>query len=74
MRSAELAETALSIKNMTFDEEDSWTTFEVIENGELGTGRRVLTSPVWHLEFKFAISILMRMLLTSIPPKQHRLP
>lgn len=37
MRSAELAETALSMKNVTFDVDDLWTTFEVIENGELGT-------------------------------------
>lgn len=42
MTSAELAETALGMKNVTFAEEDSWTTFEVIENGELGTGNRVL--------------------------------
>uniref|UniRef100_H2UKC4 ArfGAP with RhoGAP domain, ankyrin repeat and PH domain 2 n=1 Tax=Takifugu rubripes TaxID=31033 RepID=H2UKC4_TAKRU len=35
MTSAELAETALGMKNVTFAEEDSWTTFEVIENGEL---------------------------------------
>nr|XP_046237529.1 arf-GAP with Rho-GAP domain, ANK repeat and PH domain-containing protein 2 isoform X2 [Scatophagus argus] len=35
MRSAELAETALSMKNITFNAHDSWTTFEVIENGEL---------------------------------------
>ncbi|CAF95237.1 unnamed protein product, partial [Tetraodon nigroviridis] len=35
MSSAELVETALSTKNMTFDRDDSWTTFEVIENGEL---------------------------------------
>lgn len=40
MSSAELAETALSMKNVTFDEDDSWTTFEVIENGELGAGNR----------------------------------
>lgn len=41
MSSAELVETALSTKNMTFDRDDSWITFEVIENGELGAGRRV---------------------------------
>lgn len=37
MRSGEFAETALSMKSVTFDAEDSWITFEVIENGELGT-------------------------------------
>lgn len=37
MRSAELAEAALRMKNITFDVEDFWTTFEVIENAELGT-------------------------------------
>lgn len=42
MTSAELAQTALGMKNVAFAEEDSWTTFEVIENGELGTGNRVL--------------------------------
>lgn len=36
MRSAELAESALSMKNLAFDVDDLWTTFEVIENGELG--------------------------------------
>lgn len=36
MRPTELAETALSIKNVTFNADDLWTTFEVIENGELG--------------------------------------
>lgn len=41
MSAAELAETALSMKNVAFDEDDSWTTFEVIENGELGAGNRV---------------------------------
>ncbi|XP_075968579.1 arf-GAP with Rho-GAP domain, ANK repeat and PH domain-containing protein 2, partial [Anarhichas minor] len=35
MRSTELAETALSMRNVTFGADDSWTTFEVIENGEL---------------------------------------
>ncbi|XP_057710856.1 arf-GAP with Rho-GAP domain, ANK repeat and PH domain-containing protein 2-like isoform X1 [Corythoichthys intestinalis] len=35
MRSAELAETALSMRNIPFDAADAWTTFEVIENGEL---------------------------------------
>uniref|UniRef100_A0A671W2S8 ArfGAP with RhoGAP domain, ankyrin repeat and PH domain 2 n=1 Tax=Sparus aurata TaxID=8175 RepID=A0A671W2S8_SPAAU len=35
MRPTELAETALSIKNVTFNADDLWTTFEVIENGEL---------------------------------------
>uniref|UniRef100_A0A3Q2XVM0 PH domain-containing protein n=1 Tax=Hippocampus comes TaxID=109280 RepID=A0A3Q2XVM0_HIPCM len=35
MRSAELAETALSMRNVPFDADDAWTTFEVIENGEL---------------------------------------
>uniref|UniRef100_A0A8C4H3R2 Arf-GAP with Rho-GAP domain, ANK repeat and PH domain-containing protein 2 n=1 Tax=Dicentrarchus labrax TaxID=13489 RepID=A0A8C4H3R2_DICLA len=35
MRSAELAETALSMRNVTFSADDLWTTFEVIENGEL---------------------------------------
>ncbi|XP_035531725.1 arf-GAP with Rho-GAP domain, ANK repeat and PH domain-containing protein 2 [Morone saxatilis] len=35
MRSAELAETALSMRNVTFSAGDLWTTFEVIENGEL---------------------------------------
>lgn len=36
MRAAELAETALSMKNISSEAEDTWTTFEVIENGELG--------------------------------------
>lgn len=36
MRAAELAETALNMKNVSVDAEDFWTTFEVIENGELG--------------------------------------
>lgn len=31
-----MAETALSMKNVLSDAEDSWMTFEVIENGELG--------------------------------------
>ncbi|XP_077355434.1 arf-GAP with Rho-GAP domain, ANK repeat and PH domain-containing protein 2 isoform X2 [Festucalex cinctus] len=35
MRSAELAETALSMRNIPFNAGDAWTTFEVIENGEL---------------------------------------
>ncbi|XP_027894710.1 arf-GAP with Rho-GAP domain, ANK repeat and PH domain-containing protein 2 isoform X1 [Xiphophorus couchianus] len=35
MRSCELAETALSMRNDTFKADDLWTTFEVIENGEL---------------------------------------
>lgn len=35
MKAAELAETALSMKNVTVDAEEPWTTFEVIENGEL---------------------------------------
>uniref|UniRef100_A0A3P8SBI6 ArfGAP with RhoGAP domain, ankyrin repeat and PH domain 2 n=1 Tax=Amphiprion percula TaxID=161767 RepID=A0A3P8SBI6_AMPPE len=35
MRPTELAETALSMKNVTFNADDFWTTFEVIENGEL---------------------------------------
>ncbi|KAM8747595.1 arf-GAP with Rho-GAP domain, ANK repeat and PH domain-containing protein 2 [Acanthopagrus schlegelii] len=35
MRPTELAETALSIRNVTFNADDLWTTFEVIENGEL---------------------------------------
>ncbi|KAG7241617.1 hypothetical protein INR49_025537 [Caranx melampygus] len=35
MRSTELAETALSMKNVQHDADDLWTTFEVIENGEL---------------------------------------
>lgn len=36
MRSTELAEAALSMRNVTFDADDLWTTFEVIDNGELG--------------------------------------
>lgn len=36
MRAAELAETALNMKNVLSDDEDRWTTFEVIDNGELG--------------------------------------
>lgn len=36
MRSTELAETALSMRNVAFNADDFWTTFEVIENGELG--------------------------------------
>lgn len=47
MSSAELVETALSMKNVTFVEDDSWTTFEVIENGELGAGNRV--QPVYFI-------------------------
>ncbi|XP_042367788.1 arf-GAP with Rho-GAP domain, ANK repeat and PH domain-containing protein 2 isoform X2 [Plectropomus leopardus] len=35
MRSSELAETSLSMRNVTFSADDCWTTFEVIENGEL---------------------------------------
>ncbi|XP_077445788.1 arf-GAP with Rho-GAP domain, ANK repeat and PH domain-containing protein 2 isoform X2 [Stigmatopora argus] len=35
MRSAELAETALSLRRVPFDAADAWATFEVIENGEL---------------------------------------
>ncbi|XP_067379431.1 arf-GAP with Rho-GAP domain, ANK repeat and PH domain-containing protein 2 isoform X3 [Channa argus] len=35
MRSSELAETALNMKNISFTAEDLWTIFEVIENGEL---------------------------------------
>ncbi|XP_047242334.1 arf-GAP with Rho-GAP domain, ANK repeat and PH domain-containing protein 2 isoform X3 [Girardinichthys multiradiatus] len=35
MRSSELVETALSMRNGTFEADDLWTTFEVIENGEL---------------------------------------
>ncbi|KAM9834175.1 arf-GAP with Rho-GAP domain, ANK repeat and PH domain-containing protein 2 isoform 2-T2 [Syngnathus typhle] len=35
MRSAELAETALSMRDVPFHAGDAWTTFEVIENGEL---------------------------------------
>ncbi|KAG7497488.1 hypothetical protein JOB18_038618 [Solea senegalensis] len=35
MRSLELAETALTMRNVAFNANDLWTTFEVIENGEL---------------------------------------
>ncbi|KAM9425205.1 arf-GAP with Rho-GAP domain, ANK repeat and PH domain-containing protein 2 isoform 1-T3 [Pholidichthys leucotaenia] len=35
MTSTELAETALTMRNVTFNADDLWTTFEVIENGEL---------------------------------------
>ncbi|XP_068164232.1 arf-GAP with Rho-GAP domain, ANK repeat and PH domain-containing protein 2 isoform X2 [Antennarius striatus] len=35
MRSGELAETALNMRNVTVNADDLWTTFEVIENGEL---------------------------------------
>ncbi|MED6274631.1 hypothetical protein CHARACLAT_018277, partial [Characodon lateralis] len=35
IRSSELVETALSMRNATFEADDLWTTFEVIENGEL---------------------------------------
>uniref|UniRef100_A0A8C3AFZ4 ArfGAP with RhoGAP domain, ankyrin repeat and PH domain 2 n=1 Tax=Cyclopterus lumpus TaxID=8103 RepID=A0A8C3AFZ4_CYCLU len=35
MRSTELAETALRMRNVAFRADDFWTTFEVIENGEL---------------------------------------
>ncbi|XP_068611809.1 arf-GAP with Rho-GAP domain, ANK repeat and PH domain-containing protein 2 [Brachionichthys hirsutus] len=35
MRSAELAETALNMRNVAINADDLWTTFEVIENGEL---------------------------------------
>lgn len=36
MRSSELAETALKMRSVTYGADDFWTTFEVIENGELG--------------------------------------
>lgn len=36
MCSSELAESALSMKNVTCTADDIWTTFEVIENGDLG--------------------------------------
>lgn len=53
MRSAELAETALSMRNVAFGADDAWTTFEVIENGELGKvsqreARGNVTSAVSH--------------------------
>ncbi|KAM3591133.1 uncharacterized protein V6R79_022991 [Siganus canaliculatus] len=35
MRSTEFAETALNMRNVNFNADDLWTTFEVIENGEL---------------------------------------
>ncbi|XP_047462569.1 arf-GAP with Rho-GAP domain, ANK repeat and PH domain-containing protein 2 [Mugil cephalus] len=35
MRPTELAETALSMRSINFRPDDLWTTFEVIENGEL---------------------------------------
>uniref|UniRef100_UPI003AAFC4B0 arf-GAP with Rho-GAP domain, ANK repeat and PH domain-containing protein 2 isoform X1 n=1 Tax=Centroberyx gerrardi TaxID=166262 RepID=UPI003AAFC4B0 len=35
MRSTELADSALSMRNVAVNSDDSWTTFEVIENGEL---------------------------------------
>lgn len=35
MRPTELAENALSMRNVAFNADDLWTTFEVIENGEL---------------------------------------
>ncbi|KAM9335311.1 arf-GAP with Rho-GAP domain, ANK repeat and PH domain-containing protein 2 [Symphorus nematophorus] len=35
MRPTELAETTLSMRSITFNADDFWTTFEVIENGEL---------------------------------------
>ncbi|XP_072314770.1 arf-GAP with Rho-GAP domain, ANK repeat and PH domain-containing protein 2 [Eucyclogobius newberryi] len=35
MRASEVAETALNMKNITVNTEDMWTTFEVIENGEM---------------------------------------
>nr|XP_020484890.1 arf-GAP with Rho-GAP domain, ANK repeat and PH domain-containing protein 2 [Labrus bergylta]XP_020484892.1 arf-GAP with Rho-GAP domain, ANK repeat and PH domain-containing protein 2 [Labrus bergylta]XP_029132333.1 arf-GAP with Rho-GAP domain, ANK repeat and PH domain-containing protein 2 [Labrus bergylta] len=35
MRSSELAETTLTTRNISFNDDDLWTTFEVIENGEL---------------------------------------
>lgn len=47
MRSAELAEAALRMKSIAFDAEDFWTTFEVIENGELGTA--VPSNPPPHV-------------------------
>lgn len=36
MRAGELAETTLNMRSIAFDADDFWTTFEVIENGELG--------------------------------------
>lgn len=36
MRPTELAESALSMRNIAVNTDDLWTTFEVIENGELG--------------------------------------
>lgn len=50
MTSAELAGMALRMKNMTLAEEDAWTTFEVIENGELGTGSVLRCTAVQYLE------------------------
>ncbi|KAI9543358.1 hypothetical protein NQZ68_012007, partial [Dissostichus eleginoides] len=35
MRPTEMAESALSMRNITFSADDFWTTFEVIEHGEL---------------------------------------
>ncbi|XP_071395013.1 arf-GAP with Rho-GAP domain, ANK repeat and PH domain-containing protein 2 isoform X2 [Centroberyx affinis] len=35
MRSTELADSALSMRNVAVNSDDLWTTFEVIENGEL---------------------------------------
>uniref|UniRef100_A0A3Q1H731 ArfGAP with RhoGAP domain, ankyrin repeat and PH domain 2 n=1 Tax=Anabas testudineus TaxID=64144 RepID=A0A3Q1H731_ANATE len=35
MRSSELVESALTMRNVTFTADDCWTIFEVIENGEL---------------------------------------
>lgn len=43
MRPPEIEETALSMKNITFDADDLWTTFEVIENGELGKLKSLVT-------------------------------
>lgn len=36
MRPTELAETTLNMRNVAVNADDFWTTFEVIENGELG--------------------------------------
>lgn len=47
MRAAEVAETALSMRNVSSDAEDTWTTFEVIENGELGRQEASGPGPVF---------------------------
>lgn len=44
MRSDELAISTLEMKGMEVKAQDLWTTFEVIENGEMGKGPAAVQS------------------------------